>query len=438
MTSTRPRRPLAGLRKTFLLAGKILVAAGLLAYVLAKVHWRDYAVTAEGKEKAVLARRIGAEGMQELQVATAGGQGQWLKAQVFRPVSLRTLDGQAALVIRARPDWQSPRQYLVHLQGRQQWLDAGAFRPGSAQAVQRGFRTTMTSAKGYLLGGSFACFILPVLILSVRWWYLLGIQDIRISCWEAVRLTFLGTFFNYVVPGTVSGDLVKAYYVAKHTQRKAAALVAIFVDRAVGLLEFAMLPAVVIALTFLAGARDTERLVLPAAMVAAVLCSVTAGLAVLLSPWLRRVLHLQKIAGLLPLQRHIAVAAEAADLYRRRLPALVKALAMTLGGQASFIVAILLAGLSLALPVPWHQYFLYVPLIYIIAAVPISPGGLGLTEAFFVTFLSPLGASPSEVLALALVARLFPMIVSLPGIIVALTGPKLPRPAQMRTELDAG
>ena len=338
-------------------------------------------------------------------------------------------DGRSARVL----DRDAHRMLLEYDDGRSEHVPVAGM-----PDVQLGLKSVLRdSRKGHLLLAVLLFAPVPFL-QSLRFLMMFRAQDIHLSFAECTRLCLAGNFLNFVALGSTGGDLVKAYYVAKHTQRKAAALVAIFVDRAVGLLEFAMLPAVVIALTFLAGARDTERLVLPAAMVAAVLCSVTAGLAVLLSPWLRRVLHLQKIAGLLPLQRHIAVAAEAADLYRRRLPALVKALAMTLGGQASFIVAILLAGLSLALPVPWHQYFLYVPLIYIIAAVPISPGGLGLTEAFFVTFLSPLGASPSEVLALALVARLFPMIVSLPGIIVALTGPKLPRPAQMRTELDAG
>jgi uncharacterized membrane protein YbhN (UPF0104 family) len=178
-----------------------------------------------------------------------------------------------------------------------------------------------------------------------------------------------------------------------------------------------------------------ERLYVPAAVVVVVLAAVTAGLSLLLSPGLRRALRLQGIISRLPLQHHIAVVGQAASLYRRRARALLKAIGITFSGQVFFIAAIMLAGMSLAIVVPWYQYFLYVPLIYIIAAVPISPGGLGLAETFYVTFLTPLGAAASEVLALAVVARLVPMIFSLPGVIVALKGARIPPPEQIQAEL---
>lgn len=418
------------LRKPVLVAVKVVVAGGLLALVIAQVHWNDYAVALDG----IKVRARVYDGVPQVQKP----QGQYvaLSQEQFRPISMRTGEGKQAMIIAARPDWNSPQSYQVHLEGRTKWLDAGELVPDSAEYVNRGFRTTVLSARPGLMALSFVCFLLPVLILSVRWWYLLRIQEIHVSVWEAVRLTFLGTFFSYVVPGTVSGDLIKAYYVAKHTPRKAATLVTVFVDRAVGLLEFALLPAIVIAVMFATNAPGRERLTLPGLMVAAVLAGVVVALALLLSPRLRGALRLQKLARRLPMQRHLEVVREAAQLYRRRWQALAKALVMTFGGQAIFISGIFLAGTSLSMHVPWFQYFLYVPLIYIIAAVPISPGGLGLTEAFFVTFFTPAGPSPSEVLALALVARLFPMIVSLPGIVVALTGAKLPKAAQMQAELE--
>ena len=44
----------------------------------------------------------------------------------------------------------------------------------------------------------------------LRWWLLLRAQDIRIPYRLAHRLTFLGFFFNNVVPGPTGGDVVKA------------------------------------------------------------------------------------------------------------------------------------------------------------------------------------------------------------------------------------
>ena len=100
-----------------------------------------------------------------------------------------------------------------------------------------------------------------------------------------------------------------------------------------------------------------------------------------------------------------------------------------------FIIAIMLSAWSLGLDIAWYNFFLYIPIIYIIASVPISPGGLGVVEFFFLAFFAVGVVSESEVLALALVARFVPMFCSLPGLVVALTGPKLPRAEQIRAEL---
>ena len=310
---------------------------------------------------------------------------------------------------------------------------------GGVEYIVRGFRTTIVNANVGLLLASAGCFVLPVLIMSVRFWYLLKIQDIHVQLWEAVRLTFLGQFFSFVVPGTVSGDLVKAYYVARHTERKAAVLVTVFIDRAVGLLEFAILPTVVMGAMLVGGVKDMARFRTPAIMVAVVVLLVAASAGFLFSPRLRRLMGARWLLSKLPLQKHLIVLAQAAYLYRQRAGALLKALAITFGGQFFFIVAIFLAGEAMGLGVNWYQYFLYVPLIYIVAAIPISPGGLGVTETFYVTFFSSAagsaGVAASQILALALVARLLPMLVSLPGLAVALTGPRLPKAAQMKAEL---
>jgi hypothetical protein len=292
-----------------------------------------------------------------------------------------------------------------------------------------------------VLLAAFMLSAVPVLVTSVRWWYLLRIQLINVPMWECIKLCLLGQFFSFVVPGTVSGDLVKAWYVARKTQRKGAVLVSVFVDRAVGLLEFAIMPVLVMIIMAAGNLGELSRFRTPAIMVGTVLVVVALSMALLLSHELRRLLRLNKLIARLPLQRHLAIVGEAAMQYRRQWGALLRALGMTFGSQIFFITAIYLAGRSLDLPVPVYQYFLYVPLIYIVAAVPISPGGLGVAETFYVTFFSPAGGdawqiSATQILALALIARLMPMIWSLPGLFVALRGPKLPDIDQMEAELE--
>lgn len=107
---------------------------------------------------------------------------------------------------------------------------------------------------------------------------------------------------------------------------------------------------------------------------------------------------------------------------------------MTLVAPAIWVTAFALMGRSLDLPVPWHIYFLYIPLIYILGSVPLTPGGAGWIEYLYLVFFGAL-ANSSEILAFAILARLVPITWAIPGMIVAITGPKLPKIHDMQTEL---
>jgi len=312
--------------------------------------------------------------------------------------------------------------------------------PGQVRQVEmRGFRSALGRANPALLAGALACFAAATFICATRWWYLLRVLRIRLRAWEAVRLTFLGYFFNFIVPGVVSGDLVKAWYVFKHTDKRAAALVSIFVDRVVGLLMFALLSAAVLVGVWATG-EWAEKLARPAVVVAVVLVLLAGGSAAMLYPPTRRLFGRALAFG--PIKHHLEVAGKAVELYRRRFTALVAAAGFTFAAQAIHVTGILLLGRCLGLASNWYEYFLYAPVIYIIAAVPISPGGIGVMEFCFVTFFvveatsASAGVSASEATALALLVRLGPMVCSLPGLFVALTGAKLPRKAEMEAELE--
>ncbi|MGB2822979.1 MAG: lysylphosphatidylglycerol synthase transmembrane domain-containing protein, partial [Phycisphaerae bacterium] len=262
---------------------------------------------------------------------------------------------------------------------------------------------------------------------------------IRISLWEAIRLTFLGQFFNAIVPGTVGGDLVKAYYVSKHTTRKAAVLVSVFVDRLLGLVELALMAAGMLLVVVLGDlVEDLDEVRLPAMCVAGVLVTVAGILLFLLSTRFRRALRLEKLYRRLPIAHHIAAAGDAASLYRRRLGSLLYAVLISFAAHIAFVGFVYLTGRSLAVRTAWYNYFVYVPLIYIIGSVPLTPGGVGWVENWYVKFFEGPECGASTILVLALLARLIPVLWGLPGAVVAVTGARLPKAESIEGELGMG
>ncbi|MEO5970009.1 MAG: lysylphosphatidylglycerol synthase transmembrane domain-containing protein [Bdellovibrionia bacterium] len=70
----------------------------------------------------------------------------------------------------------------------------------------------------------------------VRWKWLLNAQGIQIPFLRIMQLTFIGNFFNIALPGAVSGDFVKVFYVGKEAKgQKTRALGSILFDRVAGL-----------------------------------------------------------------------------------------------------------------------------------------------------------------------------------------------------------
>ena len=386
-------------KKMLILTAKLLVAGSLLGWVLSKSHWSDYVTSLDGKK--------------------------------------------TYAVVKAEPSADNPKTLTVVsgiLDGSKQWTaDAAAFlRPErTSTPIQPGFATTISRMNRFFLLAGFFGFLCSLLVVAVRWWFLLRIQDIFIKLWEAVRLTFLGQFFNTLLPSTVGGDLVKAYYVSKHTPKKGAVLVSVIVDRVLGLTELTMLATIMLAVVLLGGMASLDDLNIRRSAIAigVVIVLICGAMIFLFSRRFRRFFRLEKLYSRLSIAHHIAAAGDAAILYRQRALSLIKAVLMTFGAHLMWVGSLALLGFGLFLHGPgphWYEYFLYIPLIYIIGAIPIAPGSVGLIEGLYLAFFP---ANPSQTLAFALLARLIPIFWGLPGIIVAVTGARLPKADAVQAEL---
>ena len=386
-------------RKISILLVKAVIAIVLLVWVLGQVHWRDYVrARCDGRTHAALEVIEDHGRVTHIRIPAGSwgsGKSRRLPVEDFEPI----VSGQSVL------------------------------RPGFLSSL-RAIDVLLAVLGAFGFGASLG-------LIAVRWRMLLAIQDIRISLWEALRLTFLGQFFNAIVPGTVGGDLVKAYYVSKHTSKTAAVLVSVFVDRLLGLVELALMAAGMLLVVVLGGlVGDLEDIRLPAVCVGGVLLAVGGMMLFLLSRPFRRALRLEKLYQRLPIAHHIVAAGDAASVYGRRLKALAAAVLISFVAHLAFVGFVCLLGKSLAVPTPWYKYFVYVPLIYIIGAIPLTPGGVGWVENWYVRFFESPECGVSAVFVLALLARLIPILWGLPGAIVAVTGARLPKAESMEAELD--
>jgi uncharacterized membrane protein YbhN (UPF0104 family) len=272
---------------------------------------------------------------------------------------------------------------------------------------------------------------------AVRWWLLLRAQRIRIEVWMAVRLFFLGLFYNNVMPGSVGGDLLKAWYVTKHTHRRLEGALSVFVDRLIGLTGMAVM-AIFTYLVFVWGQIPAAEGAEPAgapgwfsqhrSVVLWVAVSLGAGFAAILAhPAGRARLG---DAGARLRAKGIAVLARVKDaivLYCSRPTTLLAALGLTFLSQSTVIVAFWLLGRDLGIEAGLRYYFVIFPITWVVGAVPISVAGLGIVEAGTVGLFTRLTETPRALATvLALCQRFVWVLSSLPGGLVHALGAHLP------------
>ncbi len=282
------------------------------------------------------------------------------------------------------------------------------------------------------------------LVIAFRWWVLLRAQSIHIRIAATFRLHFIGLFYNNVMPGSVGGDLLKAWYVAKHTHRRLEGALSVLVDRVVGLSGM-LLMAIVAYLLFMRGrvleatangaggfGRGLARYGGAMVWVVAVIAVAAAGV----------LLHRRGRAR----TRELAAKAwergrsllgrirQAMVVYCSKPLTMLYALVLTLIGQSVAIVAFWLLGRNLGVSAGLRDYFVIFPVTWVIGAIPVSIAGLGVVEMgiielFKLTAATEVAAKAIEdgAKALALCQRFVWVLASLPGGVVHLVGGHLPK-----------
>jgi len=239
-----------------------------------------------------------------------------------------------------------------------------------------------SSNKMFILGAVVLNLLLSVAV-AYRLKLLMSGQGIFLSIKDAIYLTFIGYFFNNFLPTAIGGDLAKAYYASKKTDKKIASYAAVLADRILGLI--ATLLIALAGLLFIGKSLDNKLIVwmvcfvfiLTIAMIAALLRKNNISLETKPSEK-KGIFHTIK-EKLLKLYTAI-------NLYRNSSRLLIKGIAISIALQAMAILSVYLFILCTGSSMPLFRLFLIIPLVWAVSMLP-SINGLGVREGAFVYFL---------------------------------------------------
>ena len=253
-------------------------------------------------------------------------------------------------------------------------------------------------------------FVLSNLLGSFQWYLLLRAQSIPISFWQAMVFYFVGVFFNNVLLGNIGGDALRIYDIRRLTGTTRGGMAATLTDRFVGLFSTCSLALVAILMA-------TE---VPVVGLLSMLVPVWIGLVVLLVMGLSRRIgsRLESMAAAVLPRRLSSLLGDLRSsivVYRHRAPLLAAVLGISLGVQSCRILVYWSAGLAVGLNAGLLYFVCFQPVAAIVAALPISIGGLGVRENSLVRLFGSVGVSPEVATAMSMLGYVAGILASLLG-----------------------
>ena len=273
-----------------------------------------------------------------------------------------------------------------------------------------GLGTAFVHLRLWLAAAAVMSFVLSNFLGAVQWYLLLRAQGLEISFRQALVFYHVGVFFNNVLLGNIGGDALRIYDVQRLTGAASAGVAATFMDRFIGLFSTCSL-----ALAAYPLIAHTQGVWLTS-----VLVPVWLGLIALASVGLSRRLGgflEDRILPFLPqrlgdLGRHLR---GRIVVYRHRGRLLLGIWTISLTVQFCRILVYFLAGLALGMA-PGLLYFVcFQPVAAVLAALPVSVGGLGVRENTLVTLFRSVGIQQEVSTAMSLLGYLTGIVASLVG-----------------------
>ena len=93
---------------------------------------------------------------------------------------------------------------------------------------------TLSTVKPQLLVAAFLAMLLNYGVKTYRWASILRFQRPDLSFGQVARFNFVSVFLGNFLPSNLSSDIVRIYYISRHTAAPGVAISSIFADRIIG------------------------------------------------------------------------------------------------------------------------------------------------------------------------------------------------------------
>ena len=272
------------------------------------------------------------------------------------------------------------------------WLyDSDAFDLNAFQELEFSRNTAQ------LLGLNAILLFVGALLLSLRMWRLLNLLEFNVSINEAIRVNLASMCLGLMLPGLIGVDAIRAtYFCLKTRDRKVDAFTCILTDRIIGIYALILLATIAAGIGVLVNLPSVHYgFVL---LSGGLLLALSLGIIVISSKRLLEASTLSIIYDRLPSGLHKMTTA-LQNIFRFRQDVGI-CLFISLVSQIITIVNFVIIGSLINDNLPVLAHFIIDPIALFFNTVPITPGGLGITESAFAFLYESANSANGAVISL--------------------------------------
>jgi uncharacterized protein (TIRG00374 family) len=253
--------------------------------------------------------------------------------------------------------------------------------------------------------------------MAWRWQLLLRARGVDDTVAWLTRAYFVSYAFSQVLPTSIGGDAWRIFETSRRHPGNATPVTgSVLLERALGGAVTLLLAGIGLLLAigrYPVGAYLWIEAVFIVGMI-------VVGFAFFSRSVRRRLVFLLPLVRQLRLESAARAVYDGLHGYRDHPLTLAKVALISAAGQLTRVLAIYASGRAVGIHLSLLPYIVLGPLLFLVMLVPFTVNGIGVREAFFVSFLGKLGVPPDQAFACGFLFFVMTILLALPGVAILL------------------
>jgi uncharacterized protein (TIRG00374 family) len=258
-------------------------------------------------------------------------------------------------------------------------------------------------------------------VMACRWNVLTQVKGLNLSVAQSLKISLISNFVGSFLPGGVGGDVYRIYRTSRREKRADEVAASVVMERFVGMLTRAAIGVLGVILILNSRHQQSFGFNLYGVIFGFALSAAVAFWLSIHDGTIRLLMRLLDSWGDSRILRQGLKFQQAYVDYKRNVGSLFWVFVLSVVGVFLISVGNYYVARALEINLGLFFYFGIVSIINIVNRIPVSIGGLGITEGSYVLLFSTVGVTTTEAFTLAILVRLTECVFAVAGWILYVT-----------------